>query len=231
MQPYFVPYFGYWQLMAAADRFVVYDDVQYIKGGWISRNRIKVKGAAAYISLRLAGASPNRRICDIQLVSGDEWKTRLVRTVEQAYVRAPFFRETIDLARSVILCRKVDLADYLLHGLMLVREHLRIMTPIVETSRQYRNEALRGSARVVDICKREGATHYLNAEGGRELYSVDDFRPAGLGLSFLTMRPIPYAQGAGGFISHLSVLDVLMWLGRDGAASRLGDCNIEAALA
>jgi hypothetical protein len=229
MQPYFLPYFGYWQLLAAADRFVIYDDVQYIKGGWINRNRIKLNGKPAYISLKLVKASPNKRICDLDLAPGVSWRERLVKTIEQAYARAPHLAETMPLVRSVVNYPETSLAGYLLNSIMQVRKHLAIDTAIVPSSRNYGNSCLTGQARVLDICRRESASCYINSEGGRALYSATDFRETGIALSFLTLRPMEYAQGNSPFVPQLSIVDVLMWLGLDNARKRLSNCDIQSA--
>ena len=76
MQPYFFPYIGYWQLIHAVDHFVIYDDVNYIKGGWINRNRILINGKPAYITVPLHKASAFKRICDTDLQPSPFWRGR-----------------------------------------------------------------------------------------------------------------------------------------------------------
>ena len=84
MQPYFLPYLGYWQLMARADRFVVYDDVNFIKGGWINRNRILVNGAPVYVTIPVEKVSQHKKICDCRIASG-RWREKLLRSIEMSY--------------------------------------------------------------------------------------------------------------------------------------------------
>lgn len=229
MQPYFLPYLGYWQLLAAVDRFVVYDDVQYIKGGWINRNRIKIGDQVKYMSLQLDGASPNRRISDIELLDDHGWRGKLQRTVEQNYAAAPFFRETVQLFRDILGFAERDLSGFLVNQLKLVAEHLAIDTEIVETSRHYCNDSIKGPARVIDVCRRENATIYINSAGGRDMYFPESFAAAGVELRFYSMKPLEYAQGKGAFQPCLSVLDVLMWLGRAETRRLLSEVNIVAA--
>lgn len=226
MQPYFLPYLGYWQLLAAVDRFVVYDDVQYIKGGWINRNRIKIGGEPNYISLQLDGASPNRRICDIALLEDRGWRGKLLRTVEQSYAGAPFLRETIPLFLDIVGRPEPDLAGFLLNQIKAVADHLAIDTDIVPTSRGYGNDALKGPARVIDICRRENANVYLNSLGGREMYLPGPFAEAGVELRFYSMRSLEYPQGKGVFRPCLSILDVLMWVGKTETGRLLREVDI-----
>ena len=117
MQPYFFPYIGYWQLIHAADRFVIYDDVNYIVRGWVNRNRILINGAPSYITVPLRSASQNRKICDIDIQPSATWRSKMTRTVELAYRKAPFFAEAFPVVGGVIQHEASNLSDYLCHQL------------------------------------------------------------------------------------------------------------------
>ena len=97
MQPYFFPYIGYWQLLNAVDTYVVYDDVTFIKGGWIHRNRIQINGQAQFINVQMEGASSFRRICDIGVNPDLRWRKKLLQTLSMAYHRSPHYKETFPL--------------------------------------------------------------------------------------------------------------------------------------
>lgn len=211
MQPYFLPHLGYFQLLHAAERFVIYDDVTYRKGGFINRNRMLLEGAPRYFTVPLHGASPNKRICDVELGNVAAWRKKFLRSLEHAYGKAPHFEEAYALADRVSGYETTNLADFLAHGLRTVAEHLGLDTELVPTSRVYGNEELRGQERVLDICRREGATCYVNAPGGRKLYRSEDFRARGIDLRFLETDPVEYDQGGTPFVPRLSILDVLMW--------------------
>jgi hypothetical protein len=215
MQPYFLPYLGYFQLMAAADRFVVYDDVRFIKRGWINRNRILVKGCGHLFTVPLCGASQNRNLNEIQLTAETAWKEKLLRTIELAYRRAPYFGEAFPLVRDVVNFAERNLAAYLLNGLLAVRSHLAITSEVISTSAIYDNRQLKGPARILDICQREGATVYINARGGRDLYDPARFRREHVALRFLEPWPIKYRQFASEFCPSLSIIDVLMFNSRE----------------
>lgn len=81
MQPYLLPYLGYYQLMASTDQFVILDDVGFINRGWINRNRIPIAGVSQYITLPLLKASQNREIREIDIAPDDGWKPWLARTL------------------------------------------------------------------------------------------------------------------------------------------------------
>ncbi|MDN8616669.1 WbqC family protein [Variovorax ginsengisoli] len=210
MQPYFLPYLGYFQLMSKVDAFVLYDDVNFINRGWINRNRIDIDGAAHMLTVPLRQASQNRRICDIALGNDTAWRGRIVKSIRQAYARASQFERVFPLIERVVQHPAENLADYLLHSLNCLRDHLGLKTEIIATSRQYGNADLRAQARIIDICLREKADLYVNSIGGIELYDRARFEENGLRLEFLTPSLQPHAHGGAGFMPGLSMVDVLM---------------------
>jgi hypothetical protein len=213
MQPYFFPHIGYWQLMHAVNRFVIYDDVNYIKGGWINRNRILIKGEPAYITAPLHRASPFKRICDTTLQPSPVWRDKQVRMIEIAYRKAPNFAAVFPVLERLIRHETDSLPDFLAHQLCTLAAFMGIDSDIVKTSRCYANDDLAGQARILDICSREGATIYINPPGGQELYDPEPFRDFGVELRFIATRPFPYQQRSKGFVSHLSIIDTLMEIG------------------
>ncbi|BBO17717.1 WbqC family protein [Candidatus Brocadia pituitae] len=213
MQPYFFPYIGYWQLIHAVNRFVICDDVNYITGGWINRNRILINGDPAYITMPLSHASQNKHICRISLLPGPVWQNQMVKSIEHAYRRAPFFAVVFPVVERLIRHEAENLSDYLTYQLQTMVTFMGINTEFVMTSRCYKNAHLSGQARVLDICRREGATTYINPQGGRTLYATEAFRAEGLDLHFIVMRPLPYKQRASWFVPYLSIIDALMEIG------------------
>lgn len=211
MQPYLFPYLGYYQLINAADRFVVYDDVSYIKGGWINRNRILLGGEARYFTLPSRRASPNRKIFEIALGDVAFWRRKFLRTLQQEYGRAPHFCEAFGVVDTLCHFETDRLAEFLLNSMRGLCSWLGIETEFVPTSRIYENDHLRGQARVLDICLRERAETYINPVGGQHLYRVEDFRSRGVELRFLEPNAIEYPQHGGAFIPGLSILDVMMF--------------------
>lgn len=213
MQPYFFPYIGYWQLIHAADRFVVYDDVNYIKGGWINRNRILINGKPTYITAPLHQASPFKRICDTTLHPSLAWRDKLARMIEVTYRRAPSFADVFPILDQLIRYETNALAEYLTHQLRALSAFMGIDTEFVSSSRGYENSHLNGEERVLDICIREGATDYVNPPGGQELYDTGTFKGRGIELRFIATHPVPYPQRSVGFVPYLSIIDLLMEVG------------------
>ncbi|SRR5579871_441702 len=209
MQPYLFPYLGYFQLIGAVDRFVIYDDVSYIKGGWINRNCWLVGGARAYFTFPVQGASSFRRIADVRLADDGRWALKLLKTFRQEYGSAPHFAAAFELLEEVVMLDDPGVSRRATASVRAVMSYLGMTTPLVATSACYRNGDLRAAARVIDICRREGATRYINAIGGQELYSMALFATAGIELRFLRPRGIEYRQFREPFVPWLSILDVI----------------------
>lgn len=222
MQPYFVPYIGYWQLIHAVDEYVVYDDVNYIKGGWINRNRILVNGSAKYLSLELQGASPNKLIKEISLTNNSKHISKLLKTIDQSYRKAPMFEEVFPLVEAILTQEEKNLAQFLYYSIARFCSYMNIETKIHLSSDIGKDGMLRGQEKVIDICKKMQADTYINAIGGIELYSSKSFRDSGIELLFL--RPsmeLQYKQFGDAFVPNLSIIDVLMFTPRERIPSML----------
>ena len=211
MQPYFLPYIGYFQLMSAVDKFVVLDDVNYINKGWINRNRLLLNGVPHYFTVPLSGASQNRLICDIDLVDEQKWRDKLIRCIRQSYGQAPCYAQISAMFDRIVNFPSTRLANFLLNGLLEVVSYIPLEVEVVHSSRVYKNAHLKGQERILDICRQEKADIYLNPIGGVELYDRNRFLEQGTQLLFLNSRKVVYPQGKGEFVPWLSILDVLMF--------------------
>jgi len=229
MQPYLFPYIGYFQLLAAVDRFVVYDDVTFIKGGWINRNRMLINGGASFFTVPLAHKSSAVSIRDTGISDAPEhrrWADKMLKSFDNAYRRAPEFAATFPLLERVLTRATTRIADLAVDSIRAVAGRLDIRTPIVETSSGYGNAHLQGEDRVIAICKAESADGYINAAGGRELYSRERFRSEGIDLRFIESRSIEYPQYGGAFVPWLSIVDVLMFNPIERVRGFLTECEI-----
>lgn len=208
MQPYLFPYLGYFQLIRAVDAFVVYDDVNYIKGGWINRNYILAQGNKLLVTLPLQGASPNQLINQVAVGSRQE---KMLETIRHCYAKAPQFSTVFPLVEEIILQQEKNLASFLDHGLRRICEHLGLQPRWHISSALNKDNKLRGPEKVLAICEELGATHYINVPGGKELYDREDFARRGLQLSFIQPRPVAYRQFGDAFVPNLSIIDVMMF--------------------
>jgi hypothetical protein len=226
MQPYLFPYIGYFQLLAQVDRFVFYDDVNFIKNGWINRNRLLLQGEPRYFTVPLRDASPFRKIRDVEVAPAAGWRRGVQESIRHAYGKAPHFAAVAALVERVLRAETTRIGELAKASVRAVVDHLGLDTELVDSSSRYGNESLSGAARVVDICRREGASDYYNAPGGRALYDAAEFARHGIALHFVEAQPIEYRQGGAAFVPGLSIIDVLMH--NDPAQTRelLGRCTV-----
>lgn len=227
MQPYFFPYIGYFQLLHAVDKFVVYDNIEFTKKGWIHRNRILVNGADAYISLMLRKDSDYLQVRE--RVLSEEFqkeKEKIIRRIEGAYKKAPFFFETVPLISEIVGYNDKNLFNYVYHSIERIQDHLGIDAKLIVSSGVGINHELKGKEKVISLCKGLGATHYINPIGGVELYKKEEFIKNGVELSFLKSRETQYKQFDNGFVPWLSIIDVLMFNGKEGTKQMLNQYDL-----
>jgi len=212
MQPYFFPYIGYWQLIKNVDKYVIYDDVNFIKGGWINRNNILVNGNAKLINLQINKVSSNKLINEIEIVRNDVSNKKLLKTIKESYCKAPYFENVFPLVENIINQDEKNLAKYLVFLTKEVCKYIKIDTEIIVSSDIKKNNALRGQDKVLEICKLLSADQYINSIGGQNLYSTSEFISQGIELKFLKNNDISYLQfSKNQFVPNLSIIDVMMF--------------------
>lgn len=217
MQPYIFPYIGYIQLVNAVDKFVIYDDVQFIKEGWIHRNRLLVNREAKQFTLPLQKDSHTALINERMLAS-DRWKRerqKLLTMIQQSYCKAPCYSDVFALVEGCLPTEEVNLVDLVAHALAVCCTYLGITTELVRSSSLKIGMNLRGQERILAICNALQAEHYINAIGGRDLYRQEAFNRQGILLSFIKTKEITYPQFNNEFIPWLSIIDVMMFNSRE----------------
>lgn len=211
MQPYIFPYIGYFQLINAVDKFIVYDDVAYINKGWINRNNILVGGKASLFTLPLVNASQNRLIRDIEVDNLSAWTKKFLRTIEQSYKKAPFYNETLEILAEVFQSEPANIAELCTKSLKTTCTYLGIKTEFVDSSVVYNNQNLKAQERILDICLQENADHYINPSGGMAIYDRQLFADNKILLNFIKSKPVQYNQFKNEFVPWLSMIDILMF--------------------
>ncbi len=215
MQPYFFPYIGYFQLIKAVDKFVVYDNIKFVKGGWINRNRILMYNHPVWLTLSLKGASDFLHIRDRYLFNSDINNRKLLRLIENAYHKAPCFREIYQLIEECLKFNDDNLFNFLLHSIHQICNYLDIATEIVVSSNIPIDHSLKREKKILAFCQHFNADIYINLPGGKELYSKDFFSTYGINLLFLEPKDIIYTQWGETFFPRLSIIDVLMFNKRE----------------
>lgn len=212
MQPYVFPYLGYFQLIRAADSFVFYDDVQFMKGGWVNRNRITIQGKPHIFTFPAQGGSTTARIMDVTCNINEKFRKKFLRQIEQEYRKAPQFEPVLDLVERVLVGpHDNNMATLAMTSVKEVLDHLGIsFVPIVSSRDFPRKGPLKGPERVITITKALGGKRYVNLPGGVSLYDPDQFAENGIDLRFIKDRSKTYPQFATSFLPRLSIIDVLM---------------------
>lgn len=213
MQPYFLPYIGYFQLMKGVDKFVVYDNIKFTKKGWINRNRILQNGNDSILSLPIKKDSDYYNVNQRYLADGYKIeREKLKRKICGAYAKAPYFQLTFSIIEKILDYEDNNLFNYIFNSIEKLNSYLNINVDLIKSSSLNINiEEFKGASKVVAICKALGADTYINPIGGLDLYDKSTFKKEGISLLFIKPGDIKYAQFNYKFVPNLSIIDILMF--------------------
>lgn len=213
MQPYLFPYIGYFQLINWADVFVLYNDAQFIKGGWINRNNILVNNQKHLFNFSLEKSSTfskiNEREFDTKKFEFE--KKKFLKTISLSYSKAPFYTSIYHLLESTLNSFTKNLSESIYISHKNICDHLQINTTFIPSENLQYNRNESAEKKVIAMCKELQGSYYTNPIGGIELYSKEVFNSQGLQLSFLKTKPIEYKQFNNTFFPWLSIIDILMF--------------------
>jgi len=229
MQPYFFPYIGYFSLIKATDKWVVFDKVQYIRHGWVNRNRILHPTEGwQYIIAPLKKHERAARISQVELVDGDQWRKRILGQLEHYRKTAPFFRETFDLVSDCLNSENKSLAKLNVHSLSRICEYLGVVFDydVFSESNMALGEVDDPGLWALRISQHYRANSYINPAGGKELFDPQAFKKAGIALQFLKPAAVAYDQRRENFVPSLSIIDMLMNCGREGTIEQLANYEL-----
>lgn len=212
MQPYFLPYIGYWQLLNAVDKYVIYDNIEFTKNSWIRRNRI-LQGEKDYLfSLPLKKDSDYLQIVERELASDiEKEKSKILNKIKINYKNAPYFECIYPILEDIFNYYDRNLFNFIFYSIKRIKDYLEIKTDIIISSMLDIDHNLKGQKKVISICKKLEASEYYNAIGGQELYSYEEFNKEGIKLKFLKSGNIEYKQFKNKFIPNLSIIDIMMF--------------------
>lgn len=228
MQPYFFPYIGYFQLMNAVDEFIVYDNIEYTKKGWINRNRILVNGADSFISLPLKKDSDYLTVIERSLA--ETWpqdRKKLLNRIAGSYNKAPYLKTVYPLLEEIMMTEETNLFQFIYQSLVKIKDWLGINTTLLVSSGVNCDHSLKGEDKVLALCKSRNADTYINPIGGTTLYNKDRFAENDLALYFLRSKQIEYHQYNNPFVPWLSIIDVLMFNSNSDTRQMLQSYNLE----
>jgi hypothetical protein len=226
MQPYIFPYIGYFQLINAVDKFIIYDDVNFINKGFINRNRILVGGQPHLFTIPLRDASQNKLIYEVELSVTEPWRKKLLKTIQQSYLKAPHFQVVFPIIEEILLHDCSHISELATFGIQKICSYMGIQTEIVKTSRVYHNGHLKASDRILDICKQNNAQGYINPIGGMELYDKQVFEAESIHLKFIKSKESAYTQYKNEFVPWLSIIDILMFVDKENLGNLLTEYEL-----
>jgi hypothetical protein len=227
MQPYLFPYIGYFQLIWICNKFIVHDDVQYIRQGWINRNRIIIHGREFLFVFGVKHDDYSRNINErFYTDTFDAEVKKFLRNIDQSYSKAPYFAEVRTLLADVLGTPERNVSKLNTLSIRTICQYLGIDTEILTSSEIEFEKSLTAESRVLAINKQLGSTHYINPIGGIELYSKKEFQENGIQLSFLKPRLSPYEQRTAEFLPGLSIIDVMMNCSKASILEMLGDVDL-----
>jgi hypothetical protein len=218
MQPTYLPWAGYFNLISHADTFVFLDDVQFAASSWQQRNRILVHGQPLVLTVPVCSAARGTQlICDARVDDGKNWRKKHVRSIQQSYSRHPHGSEATSVVEELLNRPTSSLAEI---NIGLIEEFCRCLKiPLNPIRSSELNLGGRKSAHVAEICRHFQADIYLSAAGSREYIEDEGLLSAtGLRVMYQSFVAEPYSQlGAAEFVSHLSIVDIVANAGFDGA--------------
>ena len=248
MQPYFFPYIGYFQAINAVDKYILYDNLNFIKEAWMNRNRHLVKnGDSCYFNLPLKEKSSFKKIFEIELIEDNRWRRKNLNSIYLNYKKAKYFDCVYPVIENVINYPTNKLTEINFQSIKSVCDYLNIKTEITANSEKYNDLEIKLNAesidakdfldlklvncqrkvvRVLEICRIERANVFINAIGGVNLYSKDTFLQNGIDLKFVKTKNITYKQFENKFVSDLSIIDVMMFNSPAEITSLLNECEL-----
>jgi len=245
MQPYFMPYIGYFQAISAVDKYILYSNLNFIKESWMNRNRLLMRdGTIVNVTVPLKSKSSYSMIYDVEIDNSKPWKEKFLKTVQMCYSRKPYYKEIMELLDDMLAPEYRLLKDLNNNTIAQISHYLDISTDIDFANERFldmeekiskieedysilpylmKTKPIRKVARVIEMCRRENSDDFYNAIGGQELYSKEEFQQYGIRLNFVKTNNFKYRQDSkkGEFVPHLSIIDVLMNNGKNGTQELL----------
>lgn len=219
MQPYFLPYIGYWQLMSSVDTFVILDNVNFSRG-WINRNQLLINNKQLLFTIPLKNCSQNVQINKIKISENyNYFKSKIIKTVSNNFSRESNFCQAMSLFNRVLEFKSNYLFDYLLNSIIEIKKYLKIDTKLVISSELNINDKFKRENLIIEICKKLNANTYYNLLGGNKIYNKKYFSEKKLNLNFHHVNLKLSQQNL-----HSSIIDLIFKYKKDKVIEMLKYC-------
>ncbi len=214
MQPYFLPNIAHFSLIEKTEHWIIFDSVQFIRHGWIERNRVlKPNGGWQYISIPLVKHSRETLIKDVQIRTTENWESKIFSQLEHYKKKAPFYNETIQLLKECFNIQTNSISELNAHALKTICAYLDIQFHFEFYSKMDMEipEAKHAGDWALQICKKINVKSYTNPISGQHLFDASEFNESNIKLQFLESIDSEYPQKGNEFESGLSIIDSLMF--------------------
>jgi len=230
MQPYFLPYIGYWQLINTVDTFVIYDNIEYSKKGWFNRNNILMNNQKMMFSIPLKKDSDNLDVINRFLSDNSQKQIlKILGQIKSSYQKAPYFDKAFPIIEDIFLNNETNLFSYIHNSILKICNYLDINTNIVISSQIDIDHSLKSQEKVIAINKALKSEQYINPIGGTELYKKNDFEKEHIKLNFLESDVPQYKQFNDEFIPYLSIIDIMMFNNKEEIKEMLKSFTLKGA--
>ena len=214
LQSNYMPWKGYFDIIGSVDLFVFHDDLQYTKGDWRNRNKIKTPKGTEWLTVP-CGTSEHRLICDAELTTSD-WQRKHWSLVQTHYVKAPYFKQYSPFFEEIYLGRRwTNLSDMNQYVIKAISTELLGIKVQFDDSRAYDLKTAKGD-RVIELLKKVGATTYLSGPAAKSYLDEAAFAAEGIGLEWMNYAGYPkYPQLNPPFDHSVSIIDLIFNTGSD----------------
>lgn len=210
MQPYLFPYIGYYQLAYHSDIFIFYDDVNYIKGGYINRNRIQTRNGPQLFTIPIVKSSSFKKINELYF---QEDIRKVLLSISQSYSKAPYFSSVYPVIEKILTDKNRNVSNIASKSIIEVFRYLDIDFKYNYSSKIHynRNNDKNAKDKLIELCKIYKCDYYINSIGGKKLYKKEEFLSNRISLNFIKPKEVVYQQfNNKNYEPNLSMIDILM---------------------
>lgn len=211
MQPYLFPYIGYFQLINSVDKFIFFDDVQWMKGGWINRHTVLKNSEESLLTLAVLKHSYKSQINEVVIRPDSKGKQEYLAKLRSYYFKAPYFEKTYSIIESIFDYENNNIAQFIYNSFIELNKVLETDTQFILSSSLDYDRTLHAEGKVLDICKVLETNTYINTVRGQHLYSKEEFKNEEIELLFLDRELDEYRQFNNEFVPYLSIIDIMMF--------------------
>ena len=207
IQSNYLPWRGYFDFIDQTDLFVFHDDLQYTKGDWRNRNKLKASEGLKWITVPVKYAHTEQLICDTPIDYSTDWCRRHRDLFRAHYADAPYFRDAAEILEQVLAPCYATISELNINALKTICPYLGITTPVAKST----DYALRGNKteRLVELLKKLGANIYLSGPAAKSYLDASMFAEQGIDIEYKVYNYAPYPQLWGAFEGAVSILDLI----------------------